>query len=115
MPPKNLVYHGHSMMLDISCHLLCSDLWNIKCVNFVLFFKNVGRCEPFDTYPRTYDLLHAAGLFSVEKKRYVKYPYLFFSFLFSFFIIIFIGFSKILHVSGKGVISQLSCWRWIEC
>ncbi|KAF1889438.1 hypothetical protein Lal_00024763 [Lupinus albus] len=26
-------------------------------------------CEPFDTYPRTYDLLHVAGLFSVEKKR----------------------------------------------
>ncbi|KAK8473152.1 hypothetical protein PHAVU_001G067200 [Phaseolus vulgaris] len=26
-------------------------------------------CEPFDTYPRTYDLLHSAGLFSVEKKR----------------------------------------------
>ncbi|KAL5071111.1 hypothetical protein RYX36_021998 [Vicia faba] len=26
-------------------------------------------CEPFDTYPRTYDLLNAAGLFSVEKKR----------------------------------------------
>ncbi|XP_010539686.1 PREDICTED: probable methyltransferase PMT10 [Tarenaya hassleriana] len=26
-------------------------------------------CEPFDTYPRTYDLLHAAFLFSVEKKR----------------------------------------------
>lgn len=26
-------------------------------------------CEPFDTYPRTYDLLHAAGLFSVESKR----------------------------------------------
>nr|QTZ19650.1 putative methyltransferase PMT10 [Bixa orellana] len=26
-------------------------------------------CEPFDTYPRTYDLLHAAGLFSVERKR----------------------------------------------
>ncbi|KAI3793316.1 hypothetical protein L1987_35933 [Smallanthus sonchifolius] len=26
-------------------------------------------CEPFDTYPRTYDLLHAAGLFSVEQKR----------------------------------------------
>nr|KYP76688.1 hypothetical protein KK1_020940 [Cajanus cajan] len=26
-------------------------------------------CEPFDTYPRTYDLLHAAGLFTVEKKR----------------------------------------------
>ncbi|KAK9061153.1 hypothetical protein SSX86_018333 [Deinandra increscens subsp. villosa] len=26
-------------------------------------------CEPFDTYPRTYDLLHAGGLFSIEKKR----------------------------------------------
>ncbi|XP_052203267.1 probable methyltransferase PMT10 isoform X2 [Diospyros lotus] len=26
-------------------------------------------CEPFDTYPRTYDLLNAAGLFSVERKR----------------------------------------------
>ncbi|KAG9145305.1 hypothetical protein Leryth_008240 [Lithospermum erythrorhizon] len=26
-------------------------------------------CEPFDTYPRTYDLLHAANLFLVEQKR----------------------------------------------
>ncbi|XP_076961082.1 putative methyltransferase PMT11 [Bidens hawaiensis] len=26
-------------------------------------------CEPFDTYPRTYDLLHAAGVFSTEQKR----------------------------------------------
>ncbi|KAF6170522.1 hypothetical protein GIB67_031930 [Kingdonia uniflora] len=26
-------------------------------------------CEPFDTYPRTYDLLHASVLFTVEKKR----------------------------------------------
>ncbi|WOL16559.1 putative methyltransferase PMT11 [Canna indica] len=26
-------------------------------------------CEPFDTYPRTYDLLHAFGLFSREYKR----------------------------------------------
>ncbi|XP_045786937.1 probable methyltransferase PMT11 [Trifolium pratense] len=26
-------------------------------------------CEPFDTYPRTYDLLHASNLLSVEKKR----------------------------------------------
>ncbi|XP_058109503.1 probable methyltransferase PMT11 [Magnolia sinica] len=26
-------------------------------------------CEPFDTYPRTYDLLHASGLFSIERKR----------------------------------------------
>lgn len=26
-------------------------------------------CEPFDTYPRTYDLLNAGDLFSVERKR----------------------------------------------
>ncbi|XP_042389966.1 probable methyltransferase PMT11 [Zingiber officinale] len=26
-------------------------------------------CEPFDTYPRTYDFLHASGLFSREQKR----------------------------------------------
>ncbi|KAL3838441.1 hypothetical protein ACJIZ3_023032 [Penstemon smallii] len=26
-------------------------------------------CESFDTYPRTYDLIHAAGLFTVEQKR----------------------------------------------
>ncbi|KAL2940558.1 putative methyltransferase PMT11 [Bienertia sinuspersici] len=26
-------------------------------------------CEPFDTYPRTYDLLHASGLFAIERKR----------------------------------------------
>ncbi|RWR81584.1 putative methyltransferase PMT11 [Cinnamomum micranthum f. kanehirae] len=28
-------------------------------------------CEPFDTFPRTYDLLHAFGLFSIEQKRWV--------------------------------------------
>ncbi|XP_047326560.1 probable methyltransferase PMT10 [Impatiens glandulifera] len=26
-------------------------------------------CEPFDTYPRTYDILNAADLFSMEEKR----------------------------------------------
>ncbi|KAJ8541595.1 hypothetical protein K7X08_002411 [Anisodus acutangulus] len=26
-------------------------------------------CEPFDTYPRTYDLIHASALFSVERNR----------------------------------------------
>lgn len=26
-------------------------------------------CEPFDTYPRTYDLLHAVGLFTHEQQR----------------------------------------------
>ncbi|KAF9687164.1 hypothetical protein SADUNF_Sadunf02G0065300 [Salix dunnii] len=28
------------------------------------------RCETFDTYPRTYDLLHAASLFSAEQRRH---------------------------------------------
>lgn len=51
-------------MLWLLCLWLISywDLWVLK----ILF----PRCEPFDTYPRTYDLLHAAGLFSVEQKRY---------------------------------------------
>eukprot|EP00252_Welwitschia_mirabilis_P003492 TRINITY_DN13552_c0_g1_i1.p1 TRINITY_DN13552_c0_g1~~TRINITY_DN13552_c0_g1_i1.p1 ORF type:complete len:121 (-),score=10.62 TRINITY_DN13552_c0_g1_i1:169-531(-) len=35
----------------------------------VLLKLVLGRCEPFDTYPRTYDLLHAFSLFSVEQKR----------------------------------------------
>ncbi|CAO2825547.1 unnamed protein product [Amaranthus hypochondriacus] len=26
-------------------------------------------CEPFDTYPRSYDLLHASDLFAIERKR----------------------------------------------
>ena len=26
-------------------------------------------CEPFDAHPWTYDLLHASGLFSIEKRR----------------------------------------------
>ncbi|XP_057979926.1 probable methyltransferase PMT11 isoform X2 [Malania oleifera] len=31
-------------------------------------------CEPFDTYPRTYDLLHASGLFSIEQRREWDHP-----------------------------------------
>lgn len=34
----------------------------------VLYFNfcNGYRCEPFPTYPRTYDLVHAEGLLSLE-------------------------------------------------
>ncbi|MCI13551.1 putative methyltransferase PMT11-like, partial [Trifolium medium] len=46
-------------------------------------------CEPFDTYPRTYDFLHAANLLSVEKKRY---PFLYFVALLSLTWLIFIVF-----------------------
>lgn len=35
-----------------------------------MIYNVILRCKPFDSYPRTYDLLHAAGLFSVERKRY---------------------------------------------
>jgi hypothetical protein len=35
----------------------------------------MDRCEPFDTYPRTYDLLHAFGLFSKEQIRYSSSEY----------------------------------------
>ncbi|KAK3043700.1 hypothetical protein RJ639_000116 [Escallonia herrerae] len=31
--------------------------------------ESLVLCEPFDTYPRTYDLLNAASLFSVEQRR----------------------------------------------
>jgi hypothetical protein len=37
---------------------------------FIILKILFPRCETFDTYPRTYDLLHAAGLFSAEQKRY---------------------------------------------
>lgn len=29
------------------------------------------RCEAFSTYPRTYDLIHANGVFSLYKDKYV--------------------------------------------
>ncbi|KAK6939939.1 LOW QUALITY PROTEIN: putative S-adenosyl-L-methionine-dependent methyltransferase [Dillenia turbinata] len=32
----------------------------------------LGGCESFDTYPRTYDLVHVAGLFSIEQGRIVR-------------------------------------------
>lgn len=41
----------------------------IHCLINVLLTLALYRCEPFDTYPRTYDLLHAFGLFSNEYKR----------------------------------------------
>ncbi|CAI0412092.1 unnamed protein product [Linum tenue] len=41
----------------------------LKLRNVLDMKAGFGGCEPFDTYPRTYDLLHASGLFSVERKR----------------------------------------------
>ncbi|GAY52071.1 hypothetical protein CUMW_139150 [Citrus unshiu] len=34
-----------------------------------MIYNVTAGCEPFDTYTRTYDQLHATGLFSVEWKR----------------------------------------------
>jgi hypothetical protein len=33
---------------------------------FLIFFC---RCEAFSTYPRTYDLIHANGIFTLYKDR----------------------------------------------
>nr|GFB00617.1 probable pectin methyltransferase QUA2 [Tanacetum cinerariifolium] len=30
------------------------------------------RCEPFLTYPRTYDLIHAEGLLSLETAKQLR-------------------------------------------
>lgn len=30
-------------------------------------YKKISRCEAFSTYPRTYDLIHANGVFSLYK------------------------------------------------
>nr|GEW67109.1 probable pectin methyltransferase QUA2 [Tanacetum cinerariifolium] len=30
------------------------------------------RCEPFPTYPRTYDLVHAEGLLSLETAKQLR-------------------------------------------
>ncbi|XP_031503482.1 probable methyltransferase PMT11 [Nymphaea colorata] len=48
-------------------------------------------CEPFDTYPRTYDLIHAAGVFSAENKRCEK-------------IVILIEMDRILRPGGRAYI-----------
>lgn len=51
---------GQMVMFLVLPHIIIKNLQSspYKC-----------RCEPFDTYPRTYDLLHAVGLFTVEDKR----------------------------------------------
>jgi hypothetical protein len=36
-------------------------------INILLCF--VFRCEAFSTYPRTYDLIHANGIFTLYKDR----------------------------------------------
>lgn len=43
-------------------------IFTVQCFRYLICTLFI-RCEPFDTYPRTYDLLHAAGLFSIERKR----------------------------------------------
>nr|KJB13487.1 hypothetical protein B456_002G078100 [Gossypium raimondii]KJB13489.1 hypothetical protein B456_002G078100 [Gossypium raimondii] len=32
-------------------------------------------CEGFSTYPRTYDLIHSNGVFSLYQDKYFSYPY----------------------------------------
>lgn len=41
-------------------------VWFCNDLNFTM---TCARCEAFSTYPRTYDLLHADGLFTAESHR----------------------------------------------
>ncbi|RVX15797.1 putative methyltransferase PMT10 [Vitis vinifera] len=73
---------GNSRWMGIICLIACPKpaglrlaiedeiLASLEDLKETTFFRTTNRrCEPFDTYPRTYDLLHAAGLFSIEQKR----------------------------------------------
>lgn len=78
---------GHNVLLCLSFESssLCSthahlffeamfDRIELSCNhNITVINNNVSnfsfRCEPFSTYPRTYDLLHLDGLFTAESHR----------------------------------------------
>lgn len=43
----------------------------MECVKFLIDSYIIAcRCEAFSTYPRTYDLIHANGVFSMYQDRY---------------------------------------------
>lgn len=55
----------------------CPELQRRKCSKsmMLVLLMYVGispslRCEAFSTYPRTYDLIHASGVFSMYQDRY---------------------------------------------
>lgn len=71
--------------MRFECCSLTQVLYEVNIFYFKLFlivrcFVHC-RCEAFSTYPRTYDLLHAAGLFSAEGHRYFKLRFRFHEFL----------------------------------
>lgn len=45
-------------------HFSLASWVNLSSLMILLIY--FARCEPFPTYPRTYDLLHAEGLLSLE-------------------------------------------------
>lgn len=66
-------YNGQQAYYLFWCN--CIKLIASKFLPWIEYYVafSMGRCEPFDTYPRTYDMLHASGLFSKEQKRYALY------------------------------------------
>lgn len=42
-------------------------------MEFFSFFFFFFRCEAFSTYPRTYDLIHANGVFTLYRDRLVTH------------------------------------------
>ena len=54
------------MSLNFGCFLLSGVLLLFFMFGLPLFLI---RCEAFSSYPRTYDLIHANGVFSLYKNR----------------------------------------------
>ncbi|GJZ57693.1 translocase of chloroplast 159, chloroplastic [Tanacetum coccineum] len=61
-------YPSHETIKDVTKWTKSSRIL-LMALSFTSFLIAVPKCESFDTYPRTYDLLHAAGLYSIEQKR----------------------------------------------
>jgi hypothetical protein len=55
------------LWMFLSCIILSYGLFG----NDMNFMTCAIRCEAFSTYPRTYDLLHADGLFTAESHRWI--------------------------------------------
>ncbi|RZR81268.1 hypothetical protein BHM03_00007461 [Ensete ventricosum] len=68
---KNELFMAESRYWDdiLASYVRAFHWKKMKLRNVMDMRAGFGGCEPFDTYPRTYDLLHAFGLFSEEQKR----------------------------------------------
>ncbi|KAE8732248.1 putative methyltransferase PMT18 [Hibiscus syriacus] len=53
-------------IMDMNAHL---GGFAAAMLNYPVWVMNVDWCEAFSTYPRTYDLIHASGLFTIYQDR----------------------------------------------